>query len=50
MPLMLDMADVKPSLVSWVIVTLMAISGIVVFKYVLARWPIKGLSDVVNAV
>lgn len=45
-----DMADVKPSLISWIIVTLMAVSGIVVLKYVMARWPVKGLSDVVNAV
>lgn len=45
-----DMADVKPSVVSWVIVTLMAVSGIVVLKYVMARWPVKGLADVVNSV
>jgi hypothetical protein len=45
-----DMADVKPSVVSWIIVTLMAVSGIAVLKYAMARWPVKGLADVVNAV
>jgi len=46
----LDMADVKPTVISWVIVTLMAVSGIVMLKYAMARWPVKGLADIVNAV
>lgn len=46
----LDMADVKPSLVSFVTVGLMAILFIALAKVVLARWKIPGLSDLVNSV
>lgn len=46
----LDFADIKPSVYTWVVVTLMAVSGIVALKYAMARWPVKGLADVVNAV
>ena len=49
MGITLDMADVKPSVTSWVIVTLMALTGIVFFKWVMSRWPIPGLADFVNA-
>jgi hypothetical protein len=45
----LDMADVKPSVTSWIIVTLMALTGIVLLKYVFNRWKIPGVTDVVNA-
>lgn len=46
----LDMADVKPTVFSWVIVTLMAVAGITVLKVAVRRWPIPGFSDLVNAV
>lgn len=35
----LDMSDVKPSLLSWVLVGLMAMSFIVFAKFVVNRWP-----------
>ena len=50
MGITMDMADVKPSITSWVIVTLMAASGIVLAKWLMARFPVPGLADVVNAV
>ncbi len=47
---MLDMADVRPTLTSLVIVTLMAVVGISLLKWLVAKYPVPGLSDVVNAV
>jgi len=46
----LDMADVKPSVLSWIVVGLMAVTFIAFFKFVLAKYPIPGLSQVVQAV
>jgi hypothetical protein len=46
----LDMSDVKPSLVSFAIVTLMAIAGISLMKYLMARFPVPGLKQLVDAV
>lgn len=45
----LDMADVKPTVLSWIIVGLMAASFIVFAKYVFNRWSLPG-RDFVNAV
>ncbi len=45
-----DMADVKPSVLSFVTVTLMAVAGIALMKWAVKRWPVPGLSDLVNAV
>jgi len=45
-----DLSDVKPSVLSWVIVTLMAVTGIVLLKWAMNRWPVKYLADIVNAV
>lgn len=50
MNLDLDFADVKPSVVSWVIVGLMAVTFIVVAKYIFTRWPVPGLTEVVQSV
>jgi len=44
------MADVKPSVLSWTIVTLMAVTGIVLLKWAMSKWPVKGLADIINAV
>lgn len=44
------LADVKPSVLSWVIVTLMAVTGIVLLKWAMSKWPVKGLSDIIKAV
>jgi hypothetical protein len=45
-----DMADVKPSVLSFVTVTLMAVAGIALLKWAMSRWSVPGLSDLVNAV
>lgn len=44
-----DLADVKPSVLSWLVVTLLAVSGIVAGKYLLNRFPVPGLTDLFNA-
>lgn len=46
----LDLADVKPSVLSWVIVGLMAVTFIVFFKYAFTRWHVPGLSEVFQSV
>lgn len=46
----LDFADVKPSLFSWLIVGLMAVTFIVTAKYLVNRYPVGGLTDLINAV
>ena len=45
-----DFADLKPSVLNWAIVGLMAITFIVFAKWVLNKYPIKGLSELVNSV
>jgi hypothetical protein len=32
------------------IVTLMAVTGTVLLKWAMAKWPVKGLADIINAV
>jgi hypothetical protein len=46
----LDPADVRPSILNWVVVGLMAITFIAVFKFILAKWPIPGLSPLVTSI
>ncbi len=46
----LDFSDVKPSIISWFIVGLMAITFIVFAKYVVTRFPVRGLTEVVQSV
>lgn len=46
----LDMADVKPSIVSWIVVTLLAVTGIALLKWAMTRFPVPGLKDLINAV
>jgi len=46
----LDFADVKPSLLSWVIVGLMAVTFIVVAKWAVNKWKLPGITDLINAV
>lgn len=46
----LDFADVKPSLVSWIIVGLMASTFIVFAKWLVNKYPIAGVTEVINAV
>lgn len=42
-----DPADVKPSLMNWALVGIMAITFIVLAKWALTRFPIPGLSEVI---
>lgn len=44
-----DMADVKPSLMSWLIVGLMATTFIVAGKYASSKWAIPGFSALMRA-
>ncbi len=46
----LDMADVRPSVISFLMVTLMAIAGIVLAKYVFNRFYVRGLTELLNSV
>lgn len=48
--MILDMADIKPTVYSLLIVTMMAAVGIVFFKFIFNRWPVAGLTDFWNAV
>ncbi len=46
----LDFADVKPSVLSWATVGIMATTFIVLMKFILAKWPIGPLSTFFAAV
>lgn len=46
----MDFADVKPSIVNWVLVGLMAITFIVVAKWLTTKYPVKGLTEVIQSV
>ncbi len=46
----MQMADVKPSVLSWVLVGLMAITFIVALKVIDNRWPIPGLHQLLAVV
>lgn len=50
MPMQLDLADVKPSVQSFIVVGLMAVLFIALMKVVVNRWKIPGLTDLVNTV
>ena len=45
----LDLADVKPSPLSWVVVGLMSVTFIVFMKYVTEKYYVPGLSEVFAA-
>jgi hypothetical protein len=40
-----DMADVKPTFLSWVTVGIMAVTFIVLMKYVTTKYPVPGLTQ-----
>lgn len=46
----LDFADIKPSLLSWLIVGLMAMSFISFAKFIMLKYPIPGFADMVKSV
>jgi len=50
MPLQLDLADVKPSVQSFVVVGLMAMLFIALVKVAFNRWQVPGLTDLINSV
>lgn len=45
-----DMADIKPTVLSWILVGLMAATFIVMAKYVFTRWPVTGVTEFFQAV
>jgi hypothetical protein len=45
-----DLADVKPSVLSWLIVGLMAVSFILIAKFALNKFYVSGVSEAINAV
>ena len=46
----LDFANVKPTLVNWAVVGLMAITFIAISKWALTKWQVPGLTALVQAV
>lgn len=48
--MIVDVADVLPSVTSWIVVTIMAVTGIAFLKWALAMFPIPGLTELVGAV
>jgi len=42
--------DFKPSVINWLIVGIMAVTFIVLAKFVVNKWTVPGLTDVINAV
>lgn len=42
-----DMADVKPTLLSFAVVTIMAIVGINLLKWAVSKYPIPGITEIV---
>lgn len=46
----LDLADVKPSVYNWLEVTMLAVIGIVFFKWLTAKFYLPGLTELVHAV
>lgn len=46
----LNMSDVKPTVLSFAVVTLMAVTGIVLLKWFVSRYPVPGLTEIVTAV
>ncbi len=45
----LNFGDVRPSVISWFIVGLMAVTFIVVMKFVFTKYPVRGLSEIFQA-
>lgn len=46
----IDMSNVKPSVLNAAIVLLLVMITVPTAKFVLNRWPIPGLTDLVNAI
>lgn len=46
----LDLADVRPSVLSWLLVGLMSVTFISAMKFLLAKFPLPGASDLVASI
>jgi hypothetical protein len=46
----MDMADVKPSIWSVVLIFLIVLLTVPAAKYAANKWPVPGLTDLVNAI
>lgn len=45
-----DMADVKPTVLSLFVVTVMAVIGITLLKWAMTKYPVPGLAEIILAV
>lgn len=45
-----DFADIKPTVYNIAFITIAAVIGIVLLKYIFTRWPVSGLSEVIQSV
>lgn len=45
-----DFADIKPSLLNWFVIGLMAVTFITFWKYILAQYNVPGFSDLLASV
>lgn len=45
-----DMSDIKPTVLSALTVLLLVAITVPLAKYVVNRWPVPGLTDLVNAI
>lgn len=46
----LDFSNVYPSLMNLIVVGMMAVIFISVSKFLLARWPVPGLTDLIGSI
>lgn len=46
----IDMADIRPSVASWIVGGLIAVTFIAFFKWFTAKYPVPGLSQLMAAV
>lgn len=42
--------DIKPSVANFIVIVLTAIVGISLLKYLMSRWPVPGLAEVIQTV
>jgi hypothetical protein len=47
---MLEFGNIYPSVLNWALVGIMSITFIAVFKFLLAKYPIPGLTDLIASI
>ncbi len=48
--MVIDMSDIKPSVASALVIFLVVLITVPLAKFVLNRWPVPGLTGLVNAI